>query len=103
MGPRGSRTRAQAAMTALQIIVTSPITLTGLYLAYSFHRQQRLKVAEQRIEAYRRLWSVMEAARPSRLDPPESAGPITAAQARTLYDDMTAWYFENGNGMLLTE
>lgn len=90
-------------LTALEIIVSSAITLTGLYLAYSFHRQQRLKIAEQRIDAYRRLWEVMGPARPSRLDPGDGAGPITAAEAGELYDAITAWYFTNGNGMLLTQ
>jgi hypothetical protein len=90
-------------LTALEILVSSAITLTGLYLAYSFQRQQRLKVADQRIDAYRRLWQAMGPARPSRLDPADGAGPISPAEARELYDDVTAWYFENGNGMLLTE
>jgi hypothetical protein len=90
-------------LTALEIIVSSAITLTGLYLAYSFHRQQRLKVAEQRIDAYRKLWEVMGAARPSRLEPADGAGPISPTEARELYDSITAWYFQNGNGMLLTE
>lgn len=90
-------------MTALEIIVSSVITLAGLYLAYSFHRQQRLKIAEKRIDAYRKLWQVMEPARPSRLDPADGGGPITVAEARELYDGITAWYFADGNGMLLTE
>jgi hypothetical protein len=90
-------------LTALEVIISSAITLTGLYLAYGFHRQQRLKIAEQRIDAYRKLWNVMGPARPSRLDPPESAGPVSASDAGELYKSMTAWYFENGNGMMLTE
>jgi hypothetical protein len=98
-----ARVTENGALTALEVIVTSAITLTGLYLAYSFHRQQRIKIAEQRIDAYRKLWHVMEPARPSRLDPPDSSGPISAAEARELYDSVTAWYFENGNGVMLTE
>jgi hypothetical protein len=90
-------------MTTTELVTTSAITLTGLYLGYSFHRQQRLKIAEQRIDAYRKLWSLMESAKPSRLDPPESAGPLSADEARALYDRVTTWYFEDGNGMMLTE
>jgi hypothetical protein len=89
-------------VTTVELVTTSAITLIGLYLAYSFHRQQRLKIAEQRIEAYRKLWSLMEPARPSRLDHPESAGSLSVAEARELYDRATAWYFEGGNGMMLT-
>jgi hypothetical protein len=48
-------------MEIAQLVVTSLIALVGLYVANSFWRQQRLKVAEKRISAYRALWQVMEA------------------------------------------
>ena len=103
MTPRVTENPEGLILTALEIIVSSVITLTGLYLAYSFNRQQRLKVAEKRVDAYRELWQVTGPARPSRLDPADGGGPITPAEARDLYDAITAWYFADGNGMLLTE
>jgi len=72
-----------------------------LYLAHNVRRQQRLKVAELRVEADRELWGHMRVARPTRLEPPESKGPLTPKEAEGLYGEMTTWYFEGGNGMLL--
>lgn len=45
----------------------------------------------------------MGPARPSHLDPADGASSISPVEARELYDGITSWYFENGNGMLLTE
>jgi mannose-6-phosphate isomerase-like protein (cupin superfamily) len=84
-----------------ELAITSLIAVIGLYLAHSFTRQQRLKIAEQRVGAYRKLWGQMLVARPSRTEPPENKEPLTPAEAGDLYGKMTHWYFEGGNGMLL--
>jgi hypothetical protein len=88
-------------MDVAELAITSVVAVIGLYLAHSFSRQQRLKIAEQRVEAYRKLWTHMLVARPTRLEPPEQKGPLTAGEAAGLYGEMTTWYFDGGNGMLL--
>lgn len=90
-------------MELADLLVGSAVTIVGLYLTHSLRRQQRLKVAEQRMASYQELWKLMEVARPTRLEPWEAAGPLTRAEARGLYVNMTHWYFGTGHGMLLTE
>ena len=90
-------------MELADLLIGSAVTIIGLYLTHSLRRQQRLKVAEQRMASYRELWKLMEVARPTRLEPWEAAGPLTRAEARGLYASMTHWYFGTGHGMLLTE
>jgi hypothetical protein len=90
-------------MELADLLVGSAVTIVGLYLTHSLRRQQRLKVAEQRMASYQELWKLMEVARPTRLEPWEAAGPLTRAEARGLYASMTHWYFGTGHGMLLTE
>jgi hypothetical protein len=89
-------------MEIAQLVVTSVIALVGLYLANGFRRQQRLKVAEKRISAYRALWEIMEVSRATRLLE-AGRGPITPAEAADLYEKMIHWYYASGNGMLFTQ
>jgi hypothetical protein len=99
MVPHGFRTGEPVEIANL--IVTSTIALIGLFVANSFRRQRRLKVAELRVEAYRKLWTMMETARPSRLM--DGVGPLTEEEAGDLYMRMSHWYYKDGSGMLLTE
>lgn len=90
-------------METAQLVVTSVIALVGLYAANSLRRQQRLKIAEKRISAYRALWEVMEPARITRLDEEGGQGPITPAEAVGIRKEMIHWYYAGGNGILLTQ
>ena len=89
-------------MELADLVLTSLIALVGVYFAHSVTRQQRLKVAEQRVASYRKLWGHMYDARPSRSEPPENQGPLTPVEARRLHGAMTNWYFKGGDGMLLS-
>jgi hypothetical protein len=89
-------------MEIAQLVVTSLIALVGLYVANSFWRQQRLKVAEKRISAYRALWQVMEVSRLTRLYE-AGGGPMKPAEAADLFKKMIHWYYASGNGMLFTQ
>src|SRR4051812_33138171 len=90
------------AMELAALLVSGVLTGIGLYLAHNLRRQQRLKVAEKRMESYGELWKLMEIARPSRLtawerawessDPLERCGALTRDEARGLYGSMTHWY-----------
>ncbi len=89
-------------MEVASLVVTSAIALIGLWLAHGLRRQQRLKIAEQRIVAYQKLWRLMEVARPTRLDGTvDKSGPLSPDEASALYRKMTNWYYDAGNGMLL--
>jgi hypothetical protein len=44
----------------------------------------------------------MFVARPSRVEPPENKGPLTPDEAADLHGEMTKWYFQDGQGMLLS-
>lgn len=93
------------AVELADLLVTTAVAAVGLWLAHTFRRQQRLKVAERRLEAYRDLWALMKTARASRGDgsDPHGAGALTRKEALTLFDAMTDWYYDEGRGMLLTD
>lgn len=89
-------------MAIATLAITTAITVVGLFLAHSFRRHQRLKIAERRMTAYSSLWQIMELARPIRLEKWDDAGALRREEARMLCDQMTTWYYESGNGMVLT-
>jgi hypothetical protein len=101
-------------LDAADLVITSVIAVIGLYLAHSLRRQTSLKIAEQRIASYRELWMLMGVVRPTRLSEAErsgvlatddahsAVGPLTRREASSLYQAMTRWYFDAGNGLLLT-
>ena len=83
------------------LAVTTVVTLVGLYFANSLRLRTRAEVesdvASKRFDAYAALWSTMASASPMR------DAPLTKVERVRLFDDFTRWYFEGGNGMLLTE
>jgi hypothetical protein len=88
-----------------QLVISSLVALIGLYLAHSYRRQQRLRIAERRLDSYGELWALMEVARPTRIKDVsvDREGPLKRDEARKLYQDMTHWYFGSGNGLLLPD
>ena len=98
-------TGSEHAVDVAQLVITALVALIGLYLAHSYRRQQRLRVAERRLDAYGALWKLMEDARPTRIKDVsvDTQGPLTRDEARKLYSKMTEWYFGSGNGLLLTD
>jgi hypothetical protein len=89
----------------VQLVITSLLAAIGLYLAHSYRRQQRLSIAERRLDAYAKLWALTEVARPTRVKDVsvDRQGPLSRQEARELYQEMTHWYFGSGNGLLFTE
>jgi hypothetical protein len=83
------------------LIVTSALAIIGLYLAHSYRRQTTLRVAERRLSVYATLWDKMGLATPVRIVKWNIQQPLTAKEREELFRTLTAWYFENGNGMLL--
>jgi hypothetical protein len=85
------------------IASTSLVGLAGAFFANSIRRRTRAEVerevAQKRFAAYGALWALMSVASPT-LIPDETHGePL---DRRALFDDLTAWYYRNGNGMLLS-
>lgn len=84
----------------IDLLVTVGLAAVGLYLANNISRQTRMRVAERRLEAYARLWAAMHVASPTRLAR-WNAAPLTYTEREELFRAFTAWYYEDGNGMLL--
>jgi hypothetical protein len=82
-------------------IATVIATIVGLWLAYNFHRQMTVKLAQTRLEAYSRLWVITGIAAPARLDGWGEGGCLRLDERRDLWAAMTDWYYANGDGMLL--
>jgi len=83
------------------IAVTTVLTLAGLYFGNSLRLKTRAEVnanvAEKRFAAYAALWAQTKIASPMR------GTPLTPAERSHLYEKLTDWYYDDGNGMLLTE
>jgi hypothetical protein len=83
------------------IAITAVLTIVGLYFANSLRLRTRAEVekgvAEKRFTAYAALWAHTKVASPMR------ASPLTAGERACLYRTLTDWYYDDGNGMLLTE
>lgn len=90
-------------MDLADLLITTVIALIGLYFTHSLRRQQRLRIAEKRLDSYSQLWALMEIARPTRLSDVDEGGPLTRDEAKKLSRKAAHWYFDEGNGMLLTE
>jgi hypothetical protein len=79
---------------------TAVLAFIGAYLAYIYRRQLRLRVDEQRLNAYRTLWSKMSFATSVGLSE-WMHKPLTQEEREKLLQDFTAWYYANGNGMFM--
>ena len=79
--------------------------VAGLYFVNSLGRKSRqeiqAKVADERFEAYAALWFETRVAAGIRTLTGE--GPLTQAERKELAENLTAWYYDKGNGMLLSE
>lgn len=82
-------------------LATIALTGVGVVLANSYVRRMRFELAEARRTAYSALWAVTGRAAPTRLDTAGSRGCLESGERWALYQDMTSWYYRDGNGMLL--
>src|SRR4051794_12785814 len=81
------------------VATTGVLGAAGLYFANSFRRRTRADlehaVAEKRFAAYGAMWTELEAASPMR-------EPGAVLDKRKLFGALTRWYYDGGNGMLLS-
>lgn len=72
--------------------------VAGLWAAHSYQRTRRLKLAEDRVGPYGKLWHAMAASNAAR----RSKRPLTPAEAQTQLAALRAWYHgDHGGAMLL--
>jgi hypothetical protein len=76
-----------------QVAGTVFLGLVGLWLAQNYRRQVRLKLAERQVDAYARLWTLTAPASPERTT------PLTPDDLRALREEMSRWYFTDGDGI----
>lgn len=74
--------------------VTLVLGVAGFAVARNIRGDVRLRLAERRLQAYARLWSLMRVASPN-------ADPLDEQRRWRLHAAFTDWYYANGDGMLL--
>jgi hypothetical protein len=79
-----------------QVAGTVFLGLVGLWLAHNYRRQIGLQLAERQVDAYVSLWAVIAAAMPMRMT------PLDRVERQRMRDEMNRWYFDEGNGILLS-
>lgn len=89
------------AVDIADVVVTAFLGVAGLLLGLSWYRDHQLKIAEERLSAYRNLWKLMEAASPTRTEA-GGEGPLTRKEAKELDRRLGSWYYNDGHGLLLT-
>jgi hypothetical protein len=77
----------------VQAAGTVLLGFVGLWFAHNYRRQVRLRLAERQVESYMRLWALTGPATPFR------STPLDRTEMRTLYDGMSRWYFDDGDGI----
>jgi hypothetical protein len=83
------------------IVVTALLTGAALFFGNSLRLKMRSEVeanvAEKRFAAYAALWATTKDASPMR------GAPLTPIERSQLFNKLTDWYYDGGQGMLLTE
>jgi len=86
-------------LTAIIGILNLVLLGVGAYLANNLRRQLQMKIVDRRLDSYAHLWDLMKVAGPWKKE--SGLDLISARERKELYDSMTDWYFDCGNGMLL--
>lgn len=77
-----------------QTVGTVALGLVGLWLAHSYRRQVKMRIAEQMLRAYSTLWELTDAAH-------WESAILHAADREKLAIAMERWYYKDGAGMLM--
>jgi hypothetical protein len=70
--------------------------IAGLWAAHSYQRGRRLRLAEDRVGPYGKLWWAMSTSRASR-----RSSPLTPLEAQHQLDRLRAWYHDDHGGAML--
>lgn len=94
---------ANAASDWAQIAVTLLLGVVTAYIGLSIRQKRRqeiaVNVADHRLDAYAALWSKIPLSPELRKLTGEPA--LTPNKRREIFDQMTAWYYGDGHGMML--
>jgi hypothetical protein len=94
---------ANSASDWVQIAVTALLGFVTAYIAVSIRQKRRqeiaVNVASQRLSAYGALWSTIPLS--PELRELKEMPALTKADLGSLFDQLTEWYYKDGNGMLL--
>jgi hypothetical protein len=91
----------QSASDVAGIAVTLILGVLTIFVVNGFRRQLAIRTAEKRIAAYGALWEATYPARPSRWM--HEGEVLDSKERRELWEVMSKWYFDAGNGMLMTK
>jgi hypothetical protein len=80
----------------VQLGTTIFLGLVGLWLAYNYRRQVRLKLADRQVDAYMALWKITAIAAHMRKT------PLDHAEQQNLCNEMTRWYHDDANGIFIS-
>lgn len=78
-----------------QLAATIFLGLVGLWMAYNYRSQIRLRLAKRQVDSYVNLWKLTAIATPSRIT------PLDHSERQSLYKAMSEWYFDEGHGILV--
>jgi hypothetical protein len=82
--------------TMAQLGGTLFLGLVGLWLAYNYRRQVRLKLADRQLDAYMALWRITAIAAHTRTT------LLDQAEQEKLHREMTRWYHDDAYGIFIS-
>ncbi len=84
-------------------IAAGTFALAGVtaYFSHNYRARLRLDLASARLEAFGRLFEISGLAAPTRLAQAGERGVLMVEERDQLYRELTSWYYQGGNGMLL--
>lgn len=91
-------------LESIQILVTLFLGGVGIYFAHNYIRHLKMKTIENKIVAYKRLWSILKMSSPMRKKDwhfGKYTGLLTLEERQSLYKKMSSWYYDDGNGIFL--
>jgi hypothetical protein len=77
-------------------LVASVLSIWATVVAHNVRREMQVKILEPQLEAYRKLWALMDVASPTLVK------EWSREERGTLEAKLRAWYYEKGNGIFLS-
>jgi hypothetical protein len=78
-------------------LIGSVLSIWATVVAHNVRREMQVKLLEPQLDAYRKLWSLMEVASPS------LEQEWSLAERASLESTLRGWYYAAGNGIFLSK
>ena len=78
-------------------LIGSVLSIWATVVAHNVRREMQVKLLEPQLDAYRKLWSLMEVASPS------LEQEWSPAERASLESTLRGWYYATGNGIFLSK